>query len=187
MNAAVRNRAFRPGFAGADVDLKRLVQTLFLLAFVAAGPVCAAQALPRTEGQTLSGKRIVLAEAARGQSTILVAGFSRKSGDGCAAWVDAVERDPSLTRVATYQIAMLAGAPSLLRGMIVSGIRKDVPPARQDHFVVLTRDEERWRDYFDVAVDAEPYVVLIDATGRVLWHGHGPAANLEPLLRAAIP
>jgi hypothetical protein len=29
-------------------------------------------------------------------------------------------------------------------------------------------------------------MILIDLAGRVLWHGHGAAANLEPLLRAVL-
>jgi hypothetical protein len=38
-----------------------------------------------------------------------------------------------------------------------------------------------------VSDDQVPYVVLIDATGKVLWRGHGQAAELEPLLRASLP
>jgi hypothetical protein len=29
-------------------------------------------------------------------------------------------------------------------------------------------------------------VVLIDAEGKVLWHGHGAAGEVEPQLRAAL-
>jgi len=165
---------------------KQVLTGFCLIALAIASQTCAAQAIPPTAGQTLTGKRIVLAEAARGQTTILMAAFSRKAGDGCGAWVDELEKDPAFARAATYQIAMLAAAPSLLRGMIVSGIRKGLPPARQDRFVVLTEDEKLWRDFFAVTADAEPYVMLIDATGQVLWHGHGAAVNLEPLLRGAM-
>ncbi len=31
----------------------------------------------------------------------------------------------------------------------------------------------------------DPYVMLIDADGKVLWRGYGPAAELESQLRAA--
>jgi hypothetical protein len=166
--------------------MKRMAPAFCLIALLIASQTCAAQALPSTAGQTLSGKRIVLADATHGQAVILVAGFSRKGGDGCGAWVDAVEKDPAMAGTAVYQIAMLEGAPSLLRGMIVGGIRKGLLPAKQDRFVVLTEDEKLWRNFFAVTVDSEPYVALIDATGRVLWHGHGAAANLEPLVRAAM-
>jgi hypothetical protein len=93
--------------------------------------------------------------------------------------------DHAFNDVAIYQVAMLAGAPSLLRGVIKNGMKKGLAPAEQDHFVVLVQDEILWRRYFDVSADKDPYVVLIDASAKILWHGHGAAAELEPQLRAA--
>ncbi len=51
---------------------------------------------------------------------------------------------------------------------------------------MLTQDEKLWQKYFDVSTDKDPYVVMIDAKGNIVWHGHGAAANLEPLLRSAL-
>jgi len=85
-----------------------------------------------------------------------------------------------------YEIAEIAGAPSLIRGMIKSGMRKGVPPDEQSRFVVLTQDEKPWRAYFEVSDDQVPYVILIDGSGKVLWHGHGQAAELEPQLKSAV-
>jgi hypothetical protein len=145
------------------------------------------QEIPRTAGETLSGKSIVLADEVRGRTAVVVAGFSREGGNGAGAWVKSIHADPALNGVAVYEIAEIAGAPSLIRGMIKSGMRKGVPPAEQTNFIVLTQDEQPWRAYFDVSDDQVPYVVLIDATGKVLWHGHGKAAELEPQLRAVRP
>jgi hypothetical protein len=146
---------------------------------------CCAQALPATAGETLTGRRIVLTDEVRGHTTVLVAGFSREGGSATGAWIKALHGDSSLTGIAVYQVAMLAGAPAFIRGMIKSGMKKDVPPAEQEHFVVLTQDEKLWRTYFDVTNEKDPYVVLIDASGKVSWRGHGSPANLEPQLRAA--
>jgi ATP10 protein len=143
------------------------------------------QSMPLTTGETLSGKRIALAETVRGRTVALVAGFSREGGSSTAAWVKAMHSDHALKDVTVYQVAMLAGAPSLLRGMIKSSMKKGVAAAEQDNFVVLVQDEKLWRDYFDVSVDKDPYVLLIDASGKISWHGHGAAAELEPQLRAA--
>jgi hypothetical protein len=145
-----------------------------------------AQTLPATAGETLSGNRIVLAEALRGHATVLVAGFSREGGNGVGAWAKALHADPVLAQVAVYQIAELAGAPSFVRGMIRNGLTKGLSPTEQDRFVVLTSDEQAWRDYFAVSADKDPYVALIDAQGKVLWRGHGAPANLEPQLRGAL-
>jgi hypothetical protein len=117
---------------------------------------------------------------------VLVAGFSRDSGAGCGAWFKAVRADSALASVGVYEIASLEGAPGIFRGAIKSGMRKGMSAADQDLNVVLTQDDKLWRQYFGVTTDKDPYVVLIDAKGRVLWHGHGAAAGLEPLLRNAL-
>ena len=144
-----------------------------------------AQSLPKTAGETLSGKHIVLADAVRGHTAILIAGFSREGGAGSGDWVKAIQADPALAGVAVYQVAEIAGAPSLIRGMIRNGMKKGLTPAQQDAFVVLTEEEAQWKAFFSVAADSEPYVALLDAGGKVLWLGHGAASLLEPQLRAA--
>lgn len=146
-----------------------------------------AQTLPATPGETLSGRRIVLADAVRGHVAVLVAGFSKDAGDGCGAWTRALRSDPVFAGATVYQIALLEQAPGFLRGMIKSGMRKGVSSAEQDHFVILVQDDKLWRSYFSVAADKDPYVVLLSAEGKVLWHGHGAAKDLEPLLMSAKP
>jgi hypothetical protein len=144
------------------------------------------QAMPNTAGETLSGKRVVLADEVRGRSVVLVAGFSREGGNGTAAWVKTIHADPALAGVSVYEIAEIAGAPSLIRGMIKSSMKKGVPPAEQDSFVVLTEDAKPWRSYFDVGDDQIPYVMLLDPSGKILWHGHGSASDLEAQLKGAL-
>lgn len=144
------------------------------------------QEMPKTTGDTLSGKRIVLADEVRGHAAVVVAGFSREGGNGTAAWVKAIHADRELAGMPVYEIADIAGAPSLIRGMIRSGMKKGVPAADQDHFVVLTQDDKPWRTYFEVGDDQVPYVALIDPAGKIVWRGHGAAADLEPKLKAAV-
>lgn len=142
--------------------------------------------MPKTAGETLSGKHVVLANEVHGRPAILVAGFSHEAGNGTAAWVKAIHADSALNGITVYEIAQIAGAPGLIQGMIKSGMRKGVPPAEQDNFVVLTQDEKEWRTYFTVGGDKVPYVLALDAAGKVLWQGHGPAADMEPQLKAAL-
>jgi len=157
-----------------------------VLGMVLVGLLCEAQAMPGTEGETLSGHRVVLAQAVRGHVSIVIAGFSREAGDGAEQWSKAVRADSSLAAATVFQAVMLGRAPGFVRGAIKAAIRKETPTAMQDTFVILTQDESLWRGYFSVSTDKEPYVVLIDAGGQVRWHGHGDAANLEPLLKAAL-
>jgi ATP10 protein len=144
------------------------------------------QDMPNTVGETLSGKRIVLADQIRGHAVVLVAGFSHQAGNGTGSWVKAIHADPALASVVVYEIAEIAGAPSLIRGMIKSGMKKGVPPAEQDYFVVLTEDAKPWRSFFEVVDDQLPYVMLLDPSGKILWRGHGSASDLEAQLKGAV-
>jgi hypothetical protein len=165
---------------------KFLLGTMLAAAAALPAKESAGQAMPATAGETLSGKRVVLADAVRGHPTVLVAGFSRGGGNACAAWVKALHGDSALSGVTVYQMAMIAGAPGMMRGMIKNNMKKGVPPAEQENFVVLTQDENSWRSYFEVSADQDPYVILMDGSGKVLWHGHGSPDNLEPMVRAAL-
>ena len=147
---------------------------------------CAAQSLPATEGETLGGHRVVVAQAIRGHQAVLIAGFSKDAGDACGTWGKAIHADPALRSAEVYQLVMLEDAPRILRPMIKSGMRKGLSLADQEQFVILTQDEKLWRSYFGVDNDKVPCVALIDADGRVVWHGHGSAQYLEPLLKVAL-
>ena len=147
---------------------------------------CGAQKMPSTVGETLSGKRIVLADETLGHAAVLVAGFSHEGGNGTGPWAKALRADKALEGVPIYQIAMLEGAPGFIRGTIKNGMRKGVSAAEQDQFVVMIKDDKLWRQFFDVTTDKEPYVAFLDNKGNVVWHGHGAAEQLEPLLRAAV-
>jgi hypothetical protein len=162
------------------------LRTLIAVA-LALGPIQGqCQEIPKTTGETLNGKPIVLADEVRGHPAVLVAGFSREGGNGTAAWVKSIHADAALSGFTVYEIAEIAGAPSLIRGMIKSSMKKGVPPAEQSYFVVLTQDEKPWRSYFEVSDDQVPYVILMDGSGKVLWHGHGQAAELEAQLKSAL-
>lgn len=144
------------------------------------------QSMPATAGETLSGKHIVLADAVRGHAAVLVAGFSHEGGTRTGDWMKAVRADSALSGVEAYQVAMLGGAPSFIRGTIKSGMRKGMSSAEQDRLVVLTQDQDQWKKYFDVSDDKVAYVVLLDAKGNVVWHAHGSPEGQEQQMRAAV-
>ncbi|HEY1581094.1 MAG TPA: hypothetical protein VGF82_28845 [Terracidiphilus sp.] len=144
------------------------------------------QAMPTTAGETLSGKRVVPAEAVRGRRAIFVAGFSHDSGMSCGPWMKAIRGDTALNGIAVYELAMLEKAPTIIRGVIKSGMRKGTTAEEQDEIVVMTKNQAEWAKYFDVGDDKDPYVLMLNVKGDVVWHGHGPAARLEPLLKDAL-
>jgi len=152
----------------------------------ASNTVCQAQALPATQGETLNGKPIVLAQAVRGHVTVLVASFSKQAGPACDDWIKTLRGDSALASSAVYEVAMLQQAPGFVRGIIKSAQRRQTPADFQEHFVILTQDEKLWRSWIGVTTDNDPWVVLLDPAGRVLWHGHGTSGSLETLLKAAL-
>lgn len=156
------------------------------LALAAACVLTQAQTLPKTQGETLSGKQLVLANAVQGHFSVIISSFSKDAGASAENWSKAVHQDPALAGVAVYQAAMLERAPGFIRGLVKAGLRKQVPAALQDNFVILVQDEPLWRSYFGVTADKEAYVVLLNGEGRVLWHGHGDAKTLEPLLKSGL-
>ncbi|HET6170079.1 MAG TPA: hypothetical protein VFE01_07860 [Terracidiphilus sp.] len=163
-----------------------LLEIVLAVCAIALSTACLSQSMPDTQGMTLSGNHIALAEVTRGHRVVLVAGFSHAGGMGTGAWLRALRADPALAGIAVYQVAMLEKAPGFVRGMIKSGMRKGLSAAEQDRSVVLTKDEPLWRSYFGVSYDKDPYVALLGADGKVVWHGHGAAGDLEPQLRAAL-
>ncbi|MGA2535105.1 MAG: hypothetical protein ABSF53_03750 [Terracidiphilus sp.] len=159
---------------------------LIPLGLALAAVIGKAQTMPATEGETLSGHRMVLAQAVQGHASIVIGSFSKDAGSACEEWSKAIQADPALAAVTVYQAANLERAPGFVRGMVKSSMRKQTPVSIQDRFIVFTQDDAQWRSYFGVTTDKDPYVVLMDASGQVRWHGHGAAAGLEPLLKAAL-
>jgi hypothetical protein len=143
--------------------------------------------MPSTQGDTLAGTRIVLSDAVKGHPAILIAGFSHDAGDPCGVWFHDLRSDPAFKGVAVYELAEIEKAPSFVRGMIKSGMRKGVAASDQENFVVLTRDDANWRSFFQVQNDKDPYVVLLGATGEVRWRGHGKAVDLVGQLKSRLP
>jgi hypothetical protein len=172
--------------AGFMKNRERMIRFLTTAMLIAATLSGASQAMPSTSAETLNGKHVVLADTVRGHAAVLVAGFSHEGGTKVSEWMKALRGDSAFAAVDVYEIAMLEGAPGIIRGMIKSGMRKGTTPAEQEHTLVMTQDQKQWEKFFGVADDKEPYVVLLNANGEVVWRGHGPVATIEPQLKGAL-
>ena len=158
-------------------ERKRSIWLLTLLATsalaLAQSPLIGSEP-PKLHGQTLDDKTIVLPDEAAGKVTLLVVSFSRKAGERTASWRERFAADfASDPHVTYYVAAMLQGAPSFIRGMIRSGIRKGTPAAAQSHVLTSGTDEASWRQYLEVKDDSLPAVLLLDQTGHARWSCDG--------------
>ncbi len=130
--------------------------------------------LPRTEGETASEKPIVLPDAAAGRVTVLIVGFSKKSGDLSGQWENRVFQNYGAGgQVAIFRIAVLESAPRLLRGFIRGQIEKSIPKEKRDSFVLLFHGEADWKELVHFADPDGAYLVVLDVNGSIRWVGHG--------------
>ena len=165
---------------------KFFLSLLFTWCALASGAPC--QTLPRMEGETLSGKPALLPDAAHGKVALLAIGFSKKGGDSAKAWSERFRQDFGKdSNYAIYPVAELEDAPRLIRGLIKSGMRKDVPLEAQDRFVLLFKDSAEWKKFVNCVDSDEGYLLLLGADGEIKWRGHGlfREDNYAPLREAA--
>jgi ATP10 protein len=151
-------------------------------------PVCAAQRIPATQAKTLDGSSVRFPDATSGKSLLLVVGFSHQSSGPCQAW------DKRLaplyldsTRVLYYEAADFQGVPSLIMKMILHGMKKEIPANEHSHFVLLQENEEQWKSAAQFSAANEPYILLTDPAGHIVWKAHGAVTDEQfAALQAAI-
>lgn len=143
--------------------------------------------LPRMEGETLSGKAIVLPDDIHGKIALLGIGFSKKGGQSTRPWEQRFKKDFGKDeRYAVYPVAVLEDAPRFIRGMIVGGMRRGIPAQEQDRFVTLFHGEANLKRFVAYSAADEPYLLLLDAKGEVQWRGHGFFREEDYIALAAV-
>ena len=132
-------------------------------------------AMPHTEAETLSGKKIVLPDAVLGHPTIVVIGFTKRSQSQTSAWSTQLAKDyANEPRLQRYAFAVLDDVPSFIRGIVISSIQRGVPKEQQDAFIILTHDAKPWRDLAAITAPNDAYVILFDETAHVIAQTQGP-------------
>lgn len=133
-----------------------------------------AQTIPPVNSKALDNSAIVLPDAVSQKPLILVIGFSHKSGEVCTPWGKRLAADfQGDSRISYYQIPVLEGAPSMIRPMILRGMRKDTEPTQLAHMVPIYDHEGDWKKLVNFANTDDAYIVLADAHGLVIWQAHG--------------
>jgi hypothetical protein len=153
-----------------------------LSAVLATGLVCvcgrAQTTVPKSQGTTLVGTSVALPDALKGKFGVLVLGFSHASEAQVSAWGRLLEADYGQSHDVTYfEIAMLAGAPKMLRGMIVKGMTNSVPGAERPHFLPMMEGEPAWRGVAHYNKPDDAYVMIVDERGTVRWQTEGEATD----------
>jgi hypothetical protein len=144
-----------------------------LILFLAAAPAFA-QSIPTFKAKALDNSEVSLPAPGGPQVLILVVGFSHKSGDLCQVWDKRISEDfHADLRVGYFILPVLQSAPSLVRPMILHGMRKDVPAEELSHYLPLYAKEDEWKKLVSISAPDDPYLIVATADGHVVWQAHG--------------
>jgi hypothetical protein len=153
--------------------------TLFLLFFFSvAAALSSAQSIPAIRAKALDDSEITLPGPGSRQVLILIVGFSRKSGKVCEDWSRKISADYHAdNRVAYFSLPVLESAPSLVRPMIVYGMRKGVPKKELRRFVPLYSKEAEWKKFVNISAPDDAYLIVTTPEGLAVWQSHGPFSD----------
>lgn len=154
---------------------------LALLVFLALASMAwtqAAQPMPRIEGESFAGRKVVLPDAAKGKVTVLVFEFTKASKGPTSAWAERIlagfGNQPAFE---LYQLPVLEDVPRLIRGMVISSIKKGVKENLRDHFVTILQGESELEKLVGYKEPDDAYLVVLDPAGQIVQQLHGPLSD----------
>jgi hypothetical protein len=134
--------------------------------------------VPETHATSLTGTAVALPDALKDKVSVLVVGFSHTSQQQVASWGRLLAENYGDSHgVAYFELAMLAGAPKMLRGMIVKQMTSSVPYPQRPHFLPVMEGEPAWRAVAHYNKPDDAYVLIVDGAGGVLWQTEGEATD----------
>jgi len=126
--------------------------------------------LPSLRGEFLTGRTVVLPQAAAGRVALLLLGFSYDSRFAVEAWAqrfrDLFHTDP---RATFYEIPMIGGLARMGKWFIDSGMRRGTPKEDREHVITVYGGTGRWKQRVGFRDPKAAYLILLDASGRVAW------------------
>lgn len=135
---------------------------------------------PNVAGQTPSGSFLRLSDVVMGKTSVVVFSFSKTAGKDAQVWNDHLFKDyGSNPQVASSTVIMLEEAPRLLRGIIISELKRSMPPAIRERTIVSYRNEELWKHRLAVADDKHADVLLLESDGRMCWRNSAVFSDAE--------
>jgi predicted transcriptional regulator len=133
------------------------------------------QTMPSIEGESFTGGKVILPDAARSKVAVLIFGFTKASKEPTSAWADKIQSDlGSRAGFEMYQLPVLEDVPRFVRGMVISSMKKGVRENMRDHFVPILQHELELKKLVSYQEKDDAYLVILDATGRVIHQTHGP-------------
>lgn len=155
-------------------DLFRAAQFYCLLAVVFSGWAYAQQPMPRIEGESFAGQKVMLPDDAKGKVALLVFGFTKASKGPTSAWGEKIFSEfRHQAGFALYQLPVLEDVPRFVRGMVLSGMKKGVKENMRDHFVPILQGESELKKLVSYKEPDDAYLVVLDPSGKIVQQIHG--------------
>jgi hypothetical protein len=144
--------------------------------------IAAAESIPRIEAKAVSGKTIVLPDAVAGRPAVLIFGFSKDSNKQTEQWSKRLHS----AQVPVYTLPVLESVPRLIRGLVVSGIKGGTAAADRDYMLPVFSGEAALKQLVQFSQPDDAYVVVLDASGKIQWKGHGVAPETMQKCESAL-
>jgi len=155
--------------------LPRLGIALILISFLLATlPAVRAQSLPKTDEVTLAGDQVNLDSKLKGNTGILILGFSKKSEAQVREWTKALlpefSAEPS---VVIFEMPILESMPRLVRGIALRSMKSATSPTEREHFLPVFRNEMQWKQVAQFSEPDDAYIVVLDREQKIVLRDHG--------------
>lgn len=153
------------------------IRTAFILIFFLIGFTGAQtlQIMPRIEGESLAGRRVLLPDATKSHVAVLIFGFSKKSKEPTGEWADKLAAEfGTKSGLEVYQLPVLEDVPRFIREMVISGIKKGIKEDKRDHFVPILQGEAELKKLVGYKESDDAYLVLLNRDGQIVQQSHGP-------------
>lgn len=136
------------------------------------------QTMPQIEGESFAGRKVVLPDATKGHIAVLVFGFTKASKEPTSAWANRILADfGSQGEFEFYQLPVLEDVPRLIRGMVISSIRKGTKESMRDHFVPVLQKESELKNLVGYKEPDAAYLVILDRSGQIVRQMSGPCSE----------
>jgi hypothetical protein len=154
-------------------------------------PVAVGDVFPTLKSESLTGRKAVLPDDAKGKTALVLMGFSYDSRFPVEEWSKAFKAAVAgRTDVTFYEVPVIGGMGRMAKWFIDSGMRKGTPKELHENVITVYGSVDRWKTVmgFTKADEKAAFLALLDGEGRVIWKHHGP---FEPAafdtLKAALP
>lgn len=146
----------------------------FSLLFLFTATLSSAQFIPAVKAKALDDTEVTLPDPGRQRTLILIVGFSKKSGEPSRVWGKKISADYNTdARITYFVVPVLQDAPSLVRPMILHGMRKTVPAQELPHFVPLYSNESDWKRIVNFSAPDDAYLIVATPDAHPIWQAHG--------------